>query len=370
MARSIVKAADYSLGPHTFPRGWFVVAESKDLDDGPIALHYFGLDLALYRGESGRPVLLDAYCGHMGTHLAASESSVIVKERKQIEGDSIRCPYHGWRYAPDGTLDDIPYHDGPCPKSGAIRSYPVRDVMGCMGESPTASITITASTGDTIDEWGEDCWVPWELDRIGVIDLHPIEMLDNMADLHHLGPAHGAPCEFFETQCKDHVYMQRQGGFLKLFDATLFTFTWYTGPGILFGKDIFNDIQYYHIIAFTPVEDGSVEVFHGALCRGENEPPQAADRELARGLQAGALEALSADFSIWGNKRPAVKILTLPKEGPFAVGRKWYQQFFDTRANAKRYQSEINGTHLAKEFPGAIDDYKQWESSWNSPGNS
>ena len=55
-------AADYNLGPNTFPRGWFIVAESKELDNGPQAVRFFGQDLALYRGESGRPVLLDAYC--------------------------------------------------------------------------------------------------------------------------------------------------------------------------------------------------------------------------------------------------------------------------------------------------------------------
>jgi hypothetical protein len=29
-------------------------------------------------------------------------------------------------------VDDIPYFDGPCPKSASIRSYPVVDNMGCV----------------------------------------------------------------------------------------------------------------------------------------------------------------------------------------------------------------------------------------------
>ena len=77
-------AVDYNLGPNTFPRGWFIVAESKELDEGPMAIRYFGQDLALYRGESGKPVLLDAYCAHMGTHITASTSAVIVKNGEQI----------------------------------------------------------------------------------------------------------------------------------------------------------------------------------------------------------------------------------------------------------------------------------------------
>ena len=81
-----------------------------------MAVRFWGRDLALYRGESGRPVMLDAYCKHMGTHLTASDSAMIVVNGHQIEGDSIRCPYHGWRYNAAGDVDDIPYFEGPCPK--------------------------------------------------------------------------------------------------------------------------------------------------------------------------------------------------------------------------------------------------------------
>ena len=78
----MAKAVDYNLGPNTYPRGWFIVAESTDLDKGPMAVRYFGKDFALYRGESGNPVMLDAYCAHMGTHLTASKSAVIVSDGK------------------------------------------------------------------------------------------------------------------------------------------------------------------------------------------------------------------------------------------------------------------------------------------------
>ena len=106
----MAKAVDYKLGPNTFPRGWFVVAESHELDAGPLAVRFFGQDLALYRGESGNPVMLDAYCSHMGTHLAASNSAMIVKNGGQIEGDSIRCPYHGWRYNAAGEDKTVQGH--------------------------------------------------------------------------------------------------------------------------------------------------------------------------------------------------------------------------------------------------------------------
>ena len=110
----MAKAVDYKLGPSTFPRGWFIVAESKELDAGPMAVHYFGQDFALFRGESGRPIMLDAYCAHMGTHLTAGTSAMIVQNHRQIEGDAIRWHFEEHFQKPfwqDDPIALVP-HDG------------------------------------------------------------------------------------------------------------------------------------------------------------------------------------------------------------------------------------------------------------------
>ncbi len=83
--------AEYGLGEYAFPRGWFMIAAADEVRDTPLPLRFFGNDFALYRGESGRVVLLDAYCPHMGTHIARNTTSYVVIDG-QIEGDSIRCP--------------------------------------------------------------------------------------------------------------------------------------------------------------------------------------------------------------------------------------------------------------------------------------
>ena len=74
----MARSADYGLGEYAFPRGWFVVAESAEIGRAPFNVHYFGQDLLLYRGASGRVVMLDAYCPHMGTHLGMSRNSATV----------------------------------------------------------------------------------------------------------------------------------------------------------------------------------------------------------------------------------------------------------------------------------------------------
>ena len=46
-----------------YPKGWFQVAYSREVDSGQVVgLHYFGRRLICYRGSSGTPYVLDAYC--------------------------------------------------------------------------------------------------------------------------------------------------------------------------------------------------------------------------------------------------------------------------------------------------------------------
>ncbi|MCB1848364.1 MAG: Rieske (2Fe-2S) protein [Halieaceae bacterium] len=346
----MAQAADYGLGPNIFPRGWFIVAESSELDKGPMAVRFFGQDLALYRGESGRPVLLDAYCAHMGTHLTASTSAMIVKNGLQIEGDSIRCPYHGWRYNAEGDVDDIPYFDGPCPKSASIRSYPVVDNMGCVMAWFDPDDREPDYAAPFLKEWDDPQWVNWELDHLGELSIHPQEILDNMADVRHLGPTHGAPSEYFENELKDHVCIQRQGGPMQLYDTYLYTTTWYTGPGILLSKQVFADNVIFELIANTPVDDGVVKCWHGILFRGSEGGATDADRAAAKAAQAGALEAFGADFNVWKYKRPALKIMQLKTDGPFRTNRKWYSQFYATPEGARAIQAELNGFHYTQDM--------------------
>jgi hypothetical protein len=46
-----------------YPKGWFQVAYSRKVDSRQVVgLHYFGRRLICYRGDSGTPYVLDAYC--------------------------------------------------------------------------------------------------------------------------------------------------------------------------------------------------------------------------------------------------------------------------------------------------------------------
>lgn len=347
---------DYGLGEFTFPRGWFMVADATKVTSTPLAVRFFGQDFALYRGkESGKVILLDAYCPHMGTHLAKNTTSYVVLDG-QVEGDSIRCPYHAWRFGPDGKCNHIPYYDGAIPKAAALRSWPVVEKMGCVyvwhdpeGGEPDYDVPMHP-------EWDDPQWVRWNIDDLGQLNQHPQEVIDNITDLPHLGPIHGSTVEYFENEFRGHLAIQRQGGGHRTLVADdgslLHTDTWYTGPGILYSsvRGMGDAIMY---ICHTPVDDGSVHVWHGLLVKSPNAVATAKDIANARAYQEASRLAFAQDFEVWGAKKACFSILQIPTDGPFHKARAWYKQFFNPRARVVDLQKPVDGVYTVKTHPSA-----------------
>jgi 5,5'-dehydrodivanillate O-demethylase oxygenase subunit len=100
---------------------WQPVYHAIDLVAGrAVPLRIMGQDFVLYRGEAGTPHLLDPRCPHRGTQLSAG----------WIEGDCIRCFYHGWKYSGDGECVEQPAEDSAFAHKVAVRAYPVREYLG------------------------------------------------------------------------------------------------------------------------------------------------------------------------------------------------------------------------------------------------
>src|SRR4029077_10902210 len=57
--------------PFPVPNVWFIVATAGGLSPGGVRpLRYFGEDIVVFRTEDGTPHVVDAYCPHLGAHLA------------------------------------------------------------------------------------------------------------------------------------------------------------------------------------------------------------------------------------------------------------------------------------------------------------
>lgn len=107
--------------PRGLPSGWFQIAWSAELAPGEVRpVRSFGQDLVLYRSAAGDLRLLEGICVHMGAHLGHGGT---------VEGDCVRCPFHGWLYDATGTNVEIPYADGPS-AAGALQQWEVRDLNG------------------------------------------------------------------------------------------------------------------------------------------------------------------------------------------------------------------------------------------------
>lgn len=116
----------------SYPTGWFQVAWSAELEPGEVKpLRYFGQDLVLYRGaDSGVAVVFDARCPHLGAHLGYQLSDSVLDEAfPPVEGDCLRCPWHGWCFDRSGRRVEGSNRRSVVGAT-SVRAWPVREVNG------------------------------------------------------------------------------------------------------------------------------------------------------------------------------------------------------------------------------------------------
>jgi 3-ketosteroid 9alpha-monooxygenase subunit A len=346
---TMATSSEYGLGPFAFPRGWFMIGAANDATRIPAPIRYFGKDLVLYRGESGTPYVVDAYCPHMGAHLAKNSTSYIVRDGEHVEGESIRCPFHGWRFGPDGACNHIPYSDF-IPKAARLQTYPVIERAGIIwmwhdSEGLEPDIELPNFGG----HYGEPGWVEWKIDYMGDLNSHGIEIVDNMADFGHFIPIHGATdWQYFANEFKGpHLHQYYSAGHRTLTanpEDFLVLDTWYEGPGFL-QSEMAGTFDSFIMISNTPVEDGVTRSWHALMVKVHDGSRETTDEDRAIALmyQEASRLAFAQDVEIWANKRACINPLALPADGPYGKVRIWYRQFYNPRDKAPEIQGRVNG---------------------------
>jgi 5,5'-dehydrodivanillate O-demethylase len=100
---------------------WQPVALSRQAEPGKaVALRVFNEELTFYRGEDGAPFLVAGRCAHRCTRLHTG----------WVEGDQIRCVYHGWKYDGSGQCVEIPSETAEIAATVKIAGYPVHEYGG------------------------------------------------------------------------------------------------------------------------------------------------------------------------------------------------------------------------------------------------
>jgi 5,5'-dehydrodivanillate O-demethylase oxygenase subunit len=110
-----------TLGGRYLRKFWQPVHRSEDLGPGQAKpIRIMSEDFTLYRGESGTSFLLAFRCAHRGTQLSTG----------WVEGDNLRCLYHGWLYDGSGQCVEQPAEPTPFCQRIRVASYPTREYQG------------------------------------------------------------------------------------------------------------------------------------------------------------------------------------------------------------------------------------------------
>lgn len=155
---------------------WQPVLRAQDLGRGEAKpIRVMSEDFAVFRGDSGEPHVVDARCAHRGAGLSIG----------WVEGDTIRCAYHGWKYDATGQCVDQPAEPDPFCQKIKIKAYPTKEYLGLVfayfgeGEPPPLPHLL---------EYDDDEY-PREV-RYDVWPINYFAQLENAVDYSHTGFLH------------------------------------------------------------------------------------------------------------------------------------------------------------------------------------
>jgi 5,5'-dehydrodivanillate O-demethylase len=158
-------------------RFWHPVYHSVDLASGrAVPLRIMNDNFTLYRGEGGETHLTEARCPHRGTQLSTG----------WVEGEALRCFYHGWKFGPDGQCLEQPAEESSFCHKISVKTWPTREYLGLIfaflgdGTPPEFSRYPEFERFDglvEIDSYSRNC--------------NYFQNLENALDMAHVGFVHG-----------------------------------------------------------------------------------------------------------------------------------------------------------------------------------
>jgi phenylpropionate dioxygenase-like ring-hydroxylating dioxygenase large terminal subunit len=161
--------------PERFVEGWYWVMPSQKLRVGEVkAVTVLGRDLAIYRGQDKKVVIVDAYCPHMGAHLAEGK----------VEGNQLRCFFHHWKFDDQGFCVEIPCVEQPI--SLKLKTWPTAEKYGIIwvwtGEIPKQPVPFV------LELENKKCDVM--LGNYFMMNCHPNTVMINPIDAQHFQTVH------------------------------------------------------------------------------------------------------------------------------------------------------------------------------------
>jgi len=322
--------------PHkAYPTGWFQVAWSGEVDPKSIkAVHHFGRDLIIYRTEDGTAVAMAAHCPHMGAHIGYGG---------WVEGCDVVCPFHGWKWAPDGVNKDVPSQNN---LSGrAIRVWETAETNGIiwiwhdeLRRPPTCAPPTERRDEQPFLSVFPDCVYKWDK-----VHARPQYVTENVTDLDHLRWVH------HNTGKIDVLELNDLGDTMEVRHKTIIGHgkksTWLTPEGPIesfgcthlfgvgtvmvdFGELLDNAVL---LQTQTPVDHDHSDLFITVLT--VQDPNENGDRPKGRALKRvqEQIKQAGRDMPIWNNMKYLDKAAYTKPEGMLVKAvRDWCRRFYPT----------------------------------------
>lgn len=303
------------------PNGWFAVAVGDEIAPGEVSVrHYFDQDLVVFRTASGEVAVFEPYCPHLGAHLGHGG---------RVEGEMLRCPFHGWKFDAAGECREVPYAKR-IPPNARVGKWPTVERYGFVfvwrdtdGRAPWFELPEVPESASP--EWSTHQRYDW------VIRAHGQELGENGVDPAHFRFVHGT-LNVPVMEAKEDgprriafqpVEMRTPRGDVKgAIEARSY--------GMGFSTTRFTGIcETLELATMTPIDATRSHVRYAfTQPRVNGQDPKGG---VAAAIIRDIVKQTNEDVPIWENKVYRERPVLCEGDGPIAQYRRWCQQFYPMR---------------------------------------
>ncbi|KAF9363388.1 hypothetical protein BGX34_004263 [Mortierella sp. NVP85] len=306
--------------PPPFPNGWYKLARSGDVKPGQVvSVNGLGRAFAVFRGEIDEEIhVLDALCPHLGANIAIGGV---------VEGDAVKCPFHGWKFDGSGACIEIPYAKS-IPSLARTKRWTHREFAGVIvvwydaeeREPMYEPVTFPLAQG-TFRRIGY---------RRGTLPMHIQDFAENAADWTECN--YNPETNPFNFVFNDYPSVHSIFSDTPIDAVKAVAQVEFTGPGgLVYFRFFTPQGQVVIVKSFLPVGEKGLQLTMEDEAYAENSVPWLVAKHVIR----EANKAFDDDIFVWRHKTYLHKPLFVKEDAPVKQFRDYYKKFYSP--NSRTY---------------------------------